>query len=60
MANDNSISLQANSSGDVPQVDENAYIDPSARIIGNVLIGANVYVGPYAVIRADEVDACFL
>ncbi len=57
MANDNSASLVANPNGDMPQVDASAYIDPSARLIGNVVVGANVYVGPYAVIRADEVDA---
>lgn len=57
MVDDNNASLRANPNGDVPQVDDSAYIDPSARVIGNVRIGANVYVGPYAVIRADEVDA---
>ena len=57
MVDDNNASLRANPNGDLPQVDGSAYIDPSARLIGNVHVGANVYVGPYAVIRADEVDA---
>lgn len=49
-------SLRSNPNGDLPQVDPAAYIDPTARVIGNVRIGADVYVGPYAVIRADETD----
>lgn len=35
-------------------VHPSAYIDPTAQIIGNVHIAELVYVGPYAVIRADE------
>jgi len=50
------ISLRPNPNGDRPQVDPTAYIDPAARIIGNVHIGAQVYVGPNAVVRADETD----
>ena len=42
--------------GDKCKLDPAAYIDPTARVIGNVRIGADVYVGPYAVIRADETD----
>lgn len=34
-----------------------AYIDKTAIICGKVIIKENVFVGPYAVIRADEVDA---
>lgn len=45
---------EANIAGDVPQVDETAYIHPSAVLIGNIRIGPKVYVGPCAVIRADE------
>ena len=44
----------ANPSGDTPKIDKRAYVDPTARIIGNVHIGRGCYVGPYAVIRADE------
>lgn len=43
-----------NPQGDYPQVDESAYIDPTAVIVGKVNIGKNVFVGPTAVIRADE------
>ena len=57
MTEHKNISLLANPNGDVPQVDRTAYIDPAARVIGNVRIGANVYVGPQAVIRADETGA---
>jgi len=48
--------LRPNPSGDWPEVDPTAYIDPSAQIIGNVRIGHRVFVGPNAVIRADESD----
>jgi carbonic anhydrase/acetyltransferase-like protein (isoleucine patch superfamily) len=40
--------------GDRPQVDSTAYIDPTAQVVGKVQIGAGVFVGPNAVIRADE------
>ena len=49
-------SLRANPNGDWPQVDPSAYIDPTARVIGKVRIGAGVYMGPYSVVRADEAD----
>lgn len=45
---------EANIAGDVPQVDETAYVHRSAVVIGNIRIGRKVYVGPCAVIRADE------
>lgn len=43
-----------NPQGDYPQIDESAYIAPVAVIVGKVSIGKNVFVGPTAVIRADE------
>ena len=49
-------STRPNPNGDRPEVDPTAYIDPMAQVIGNVHIGARVYVGPNAVIRADESD----
>ena len=49
--------LRKNPSGLSPQVSEKAFIDPTAIICGHVIIEDNVFVGPYAVIRADEVDA---
>lgn len=43
-----------NPEGDYPQIDDSAYLDPTAVIIGKVRIEKNVFVGPGAVIRADE------
>ena len=48
--------LRKNPSGHYPNVSEKAFIDPTAIICGHVIIEDNVFVGPYAVIRADEVD----
>ncbi len=50
------MNLRPNPSGDWPEVAPSAYIDQSAQIIGNVQIGHRVFVGPNAVIRADETD----
>ena len=36
-----------------PVIDESAFIHPLASVIGNVIIGKNVYVGPFASIRGD-------
>ncbi|MBU0478720.1 carbonate dehydratase [bacterium] len=49
-----------NPQGDYPQIDKSAYIDPTAVIIGKVNIGRNVFVGPTAVIRADEPDSSII
>ncbi len=49
--------IRPNPVGDWPQIDSTSFVDPSAQIMGNVLIGPKVYVGPQAVIRADEVDS---
>ena len=46
--------VRPNVSGDFPQVDPSAFVDPSACVIGAVEIGADVYIGPGAIIRADE------
>lgn len=46
--------IQKDPSGNTPTVDNTSYIHPTAVIIGNVTIGQNVFVGPGAVIRADE------
>lgn len=46
--------IQTNHAGDAPRIDASAYIHPTAVVIGNVQIGARVFVGPNAVIRADE------
>jgi phenylacetic acid degradation protein/carnitine operon protein CaiE len=39
--------------GFIPVVKPSSFIHPQACVIGNVLIGENVYVGPGAVIRGD-------
>jgi len=49
--------IRPNPVGDWPKVDPTAFVDPSAQLMGNVVIGPKVYVGPMTVIRADEVDA---
>jgi carbonic anhydrase/acetyltransferase-like protein (isoleucine patch superfamily) len=48
--------IRPNPAGDRPKIDPTAFVDPSAQIMGNVIIGPRVYVGPLSVIRADEVD----
>lgn len=48
--------IRPNPVGDRPQIDPTAFVDPSAQIMGKVIIGPRVYVGPLSVIRADEVD----
>ncbi|MEI6126686.1 MAG: hypothetical protein WCQ99_09070 [Pseudomonadota bacterium] len=40
--------------GDVPQIENTAFVDPSAIIIGRVIIGAQCYIGPGVVIRSDR------
>ncbi len=52
----NSVFLGANPAGHIPKVDDNAFVHESAQLIGNVSIGRDVFVGPVAVIRADEPD----
>ena len=39
--------------GFIPVIHETSFVHPQATIIGNVLIGKNVYVGPSAVVRGD-------
>ena len=39
--------------GVVPVVHESSFVHPLAAVIGNVIIGRDVYVGPGAAIRAD-------
>jgi phenylacetic acid degradation protein len=36
-----------------PVIHETAYIHPQANVTGNVFIGKNVYIGPFAAIRGD-------
>jgi carbonic anhydrase/acetyltransferase-like protein (isoleucine patch superfamily) len=46
--------IRRNPNGDLPVIDESAYVDQTAIVCGKVIVGANVFIGPYAVIRADE------
>lgn len=39
--------------GFIPVVHESSFIHPKASVIGNVLVGKNVYIGPSAVVRGD-------
>ena len=48
--------IRKNPSGDLPVIHESAFVDPTAIICGKVIVGENVFIGPYAVIRADEVN----
>jgi len=46
--------IRKNIAGDQPQIDSTAFVDPSAVIIGRVIIGGNTYIGPGVVLRADR------
>jgi len=48
--------IRKNPSGDLPVIHEDAYVDQTAIICGKVIIERNVFIGPYAVIRADELN----
>lgn len=49
--------IRRNPNGDLPVVHDSAFVDPTAILCGKVIVEENVFIGPYAVIRADEVDA---
>lgn len=49
--------IRKNPRGDLPVIHPEAFIDPTAIICGLVEVHANVFIGPYAVIRADETTA---
>jgi len=40
--------------GKKPRVDPDAYVDPAAEVIGDVIIEAGASVWPFAVLRGDE------
>ena len=48
--------IRRNPNGDIPVVHDTAFVDPTAILCGKVIVSENVFIGPYAVIRADEVD----
>ncbi len=37
----------------IPVIDESSFVHPQATVIGNVIIGKDVYIGPHATIRGD-------
>jgi phenylacetic acid degradation protein len=39
--------------GIVPVVDPSAFVHPSAVLIGDVIVGARAYIGPFASLRGD-------
>lgn len=49
--------IRKNPRGDLPQIHPDAFVDPTAILCGRVIVEENVFIGPYAVIRADEMDA---
>ena len=49
--------IRKNPNGHLPQIHESAYVDQTAILCGKVIVHQNVFIGPYAVIRADEVNA---
>ena len=48
--------IRKNPSGDLPVIHESSYVDNTAILCGKIFVEENVFIGPYAVIRADEVD----
>lgn len=48
--------IRKNPRGDYPQIHPDAFVDPTAILCGLVIVEENVFIGPYTVIRADEVD----
>ena len=56
MTRNSQMCIRPNPRGDWPEVHPTAYIDPTAQVIGRVRIDPRVFVGPNAVIRADEFD----
>lgn len=40
--------------GKSPQFDETVFIDPTARLIGEIVLGSGVSVWPFALLRADS------
>ncbi|MBD9582855.1 carbonate dehydratase [Delftia sp. DLF01] len=49
--------IRKNPRGDLPRIHASAFVDPTAILCGLVVVEENVFIGPYAVIRADEMDA---
>jgi carbonic anhydrase/acetyltransferase-like protein (isoleucine patch superfamily) len=48
------MSLESNAVGDRPEVAATAFVHPSATLIGKVAVKRGAFIGPGAVLRADE------
>ena len=48
--------IRRNPRGDRPEISHSAFVDPTAIVCGKVVVEDDVFIGPYAVIRADETD----
>lgn len=46
--------FESNSAGDSPKVALTAFVHPTATLIGHVSVGERAFIGPNAVLRADE------
>lgn len=46
--------LESNPVGDSPRVASTAFVHGTATLIGNVIVEDRVFIGPHAVLRADE------
>ncbi len=46
--------IRRNPAGDLPVIPASAFVDHTAIICGEIIVGENIFIGPYAVIRADE------
>ena len=49
--------LRPNPHGHLPKVHDSAFVDPTAILCGKIEVGPRAYIGPYAVVRADETDS---
>ena len=48
------MALEPNGFGDVPKVARSAYVHPTATLLGHVIVEEEAFIGPGAVLRADE------
>ncbi|MDI7260201.1 MAG: gamma carbonic anhydrase family protein [Thermodesulfobacteriota bacterium] len=53
-SNSNSLLNIISFDGKSPQFDETVFIDPTARLIGEVVLGSEVSIYPFALLRADS------
>ena len=48
--------IRKNPHGDLPVIHDSTFVDPTAILHGRMVVHEHVFIGPYAVIRADEED----